>query len=42
MEFLGLHPEFEAFMVYSDDKGNFMTWTSEKLKKNLSETENNQ
>ncbi len=42
IEFLGLHPEYEAFMVYSDDKGNFMTWTSEKLKKNLSETENNQ
>jgi thiamine biosynthesis lipoprotein len=42
IEFLGLHPEFEAFMVYSDDKGNFMTWTSEKLKKNLAETENNQ
>jgi len=42
IDFLGLHPEFEAFMVYSDDKGNFKTWTSEKLKKSLSETENNQ
>lgn len=42
MEFLDVHPEFEAFMVYSDDNGNFKTWTSEKLKSNLTESENNQ
>jgi FAD:protein FMN transferase len=42
IEFLRIHPEFEAYLVYSDDNGNFKTWTSEKLKKDLSETENNQ
>jgi len=42
MEFLDIHPEFEAFMVYSDDGGNFKTWTSDKLKSDLTETENNQ
>jgi len=42
MEFLELHPDFEAFMVYSDEGGNFKTWTSEKLKGYLSVPENNQ
>jgi len=42
MEFLELHPEFEAFMVYSDEGGNFKTWTSEKLKSYLSVPEKNQ
>ena len=36
IEFLGIHPEFEAFMVYSDENGNFKTWTSERLKSFLS------
>jgi thiamine biosynthesis lipoprotein len=27
IEFLNQHPEFEAFLIYSDDSGNFMTWT---------------
>ena len=40
IEFLAIHPEFEAYLVYSDDKGNFKTWTSEKLKRDLSEPEN--
>jgi thiamine biosynthesis lipoprotein len=35
IEFLDIHPEFEAYLVYSDDNGNFKTWTSEKLKKEL-------
>ncbi len=39
IEFLKIHPEFEVFLIYSDESGNFKTWTSEKLKKNLSETE---
>jgi thiamine biosynthesis lipoprotein len=39
IEFLGNHPEFEAFLVYSDSNGNFKTWTSEKLKSNLTESE---
>ena len=42
IEFLRIHPEFEAYLIYSDNSGNFKTWTSEKLKKDLSETESNQ
>jgi thiamine biosynthesis lipoprotein len=42
IEFLENHPEFEAFLVYSDDNGNFQTWTSEKLKNDLSESKDNQ
>ncbi len=42
IQFLGIHHEFEAYLVYSDDSGNFKSWTSEKLKSELSETENNQ
>jgi len=38
IEFLGLHPEFEAFLVYSDDTGEFKTWTSEKLKDYIEES----
>ena len=39
IEFIGLHPELEAYLVYSDEMGNFKTWTSERLIENLSETE---
>ena len=41
IEFIGLHPELEAYMIYSDNNGNFKTWTSEKLKGDLSESESN-
>jgi len=37
IEFLGFHPEFEAFLVFSDVSGNFITWTSENLKNYISE-----
>lgn len=37
IEFLDNHPEFEAYMIYSDEAGNFKTWTSEKLKEYLTE-----
>jgi thiamine biosynthesis lipoprotein len=37
IEFLGIHPEFEAYLVYSDQNGNFKTWISENLKRNISE-----
>ncbi len=37
--FLNQHPEFEAYLIYSDDSGNFMSWTSEKLKKYIEEQE---
>ncbi|HOU03161.1 MAG TPA: FAD:protein FMN transferase [Bacteroidales bacterium] len=38
IDFLSKHPEFEGFLVYSDDSGNFRTWMSESLKKNISES----
>jgi|WetSurMetagenome_2_1015567.scaffolds.fasta_scaffold01307_17 FAD:protein FMN transferase len=40
IKFLEIHPEIEAYLIYSDDSGNFKTWTSEKLKEYISETEN--
>jgi len=40
IEFLGFHPEFDAFLVYSDDNGNYRTWMTENLKQFISETEN--
>jgi len=33
IEFLGEHPEFEAYLIYSDESGNYRTWISESLKK---------
>ena len=35
IKFLDAHPEFEAYLVYSDGNGNFKTWTSDKLKDEL-------
>jgi thiamine biosynthesis lipoprotein len=40
IEFLGFHPEFDAFLVYSDDTGNYKTWTTENLKRFISESGN--
>jgi len=40
IEFLNLHPEYEAYLIYSDDHGDFKTWTSESLKKYISEAGN--
>ena len=37
IEFLGKHPELEAYLVYSDEEGNFKTWITENLKNNISE-----
>jgi thiamine biosynthesis lipoprotein len=37
IEFLQIHPEFEAYIIYSDETGKFKTWASEKLKSNISE-----
>jgi thiamine biosynthesis lipoprotein len=39
IEFLGFHPEFDAFLVYSDDMGNFQTWSTEDLKRFISQPE---
>jgi thiamine biosynthesis lipoprotein len=41
IEFLDNHAEFEAFLIYLDESGNFRTWTSETLKEYISETEDN-
>lgn len=40
IEFLANHPEFEVFLVYSDENGKFKTWATEKLKSDISEEEN--
>jgi len=37
IEFLDRHPEFEGFLIYSDEAGNFKTWASETLKSYISE-----
>jgi len=42
IEFLKFHPEFEAYLIYSDESGNFQTWATDRLKKDISESENNQ
>ena len=40
IEFLGLHPEYDAFLVYSDNSGNYKTWTTKNLKRFISESGN--
>jgi thiamine biosynthesis lipoprotein len=40
IEFLGFHPEFDAFLVYSDETGNYQTWTTENLKRYISQPGN--
>jgi thiamine biosynthesis lipoprotein len=39
IDFLKVHPEFDAFLVYSDDQGNFRTWATRNLLKYISEQE---
>jgi FAD:protein FMN transferase len=39
IDFINNHPEFEAYLIFSDDQGNYETWATENLKINL--TENN-
>ena len=41
IEFIGMHPEFDAFLVFSDDSGNFETWMTENLREYISEPEQN-
>ena len=38
IEFLSIHPEYEAFLIYSDESGDFKTWTSENLKEYIDES----
>ena len=40
IEFLDLHPEFDAYLIYSDEKGNFNTWMTETLKGFIIEEKN--
>lgn len=37
IEFLDLHKEFQGYLIYSDDKGQFRTWESKNLRKYISE-----
>lgn len=40
IKFLGFHPEFDAFLVFSDDNGNYQTWSTENLQRFISEPGN--
>jgi FAD:protein FMN transferase len=37
VEFLDRHPELKAYMIYSDEAGNFRTWISKSLRKKFTE-----
>jgi thiamine biosynthesis lipoprotein len=37
IEFVEKHENLEAYFIYSDEKGNFKTWMTKKLRKNLDE-----
>ncbi|HLP74379.1 MAG TPA: FAD:protein FMN transferase [Bacteroidales bacterium] len=41
VNFINEHPEFRAFFVYSDEKGNFRTWLSPELQKMISDIQDN-
>jgi thiamine biosynthesis lipoprotein len=38
IDFLGHHPEYQGYLIYSDENGNFRTWASKSLLKYISET----
>ena len=38
IEFLNKNRELKAYLVYSDEEGNFKTWITKNLRKNISET----
>lgn len=35
IEFFGLHPEYDAFLIFSDEHGNYQVWMTEKLKSSI-------
>lgn len=39
VEFIRSHPQYSAYLVYSDDDGDFKTWMTDDLKKSISEME---
>ena len=41
IEFLNRHKELDAYLVYSDDEGNFKTWITRNLRKNIDENISN-
>jgi Membrane-associated lipoprotein involved in thiamine biosynthesis len=41
IEFLKKNANLEAYLVYSDNEGNFKTWISSNLKKNIDENISN-
>jgi FAD:protein FMN transferase len=36
-DFLSRHPEYQVYLIYSDEKGYFKTWASDKLKSYIEE-----
>ena len=40
IEFIKKHPEFSAYLIFSDKAGNYETWFSSSLKNDISETGN--
>jgi FAD:protein FMN transferase len=40
IEFIKRHPEFRAYLIFSNDAGNYETWFSSSLKNDISETGN--
>jgi FAD:protein FMN transferase len=41
IELINRHTELEAFLIYSDVEGNFKTWITENLRKNIEENISN-
>ena len=39
IEFINKNPQFSAYLVFSDDSGNFRTWISENLRDFINETD---
>ena len=37
IDFITSHPGLSAYLVFSDDSGNFKTWMSDDLKKSITE-----
>jgi len=40
IEFINRFPQFNAYLVFSDEEGNFKSWASENLKANISDEGN--
>jgi thiamine biosynthesis lipoprotein len=39
IEFLKQYPQFDGYLIYSDENGNFQTWISDNIKDFISETD---